>query len=223
MLYGKSHMSPTMTSHWVKMRFSRLHCVLLLLLVSSLGFSSSQSFPIGVGESANDGCLCHEGASNSTETSLVGLPAFFESNQTYDLTLVIEGITPLQANSSQGGFRLLVSEGTVDFTNPNQTQELDGGWTHTSEGNAQRAWGFTWMAPSDNTTSVEFIAFGNAVNGNGNSMGDAWNSYGVTIPGTSFDGTLTQPDVDQTYSITDFSLIIGGLFAILACLYVVIK
>jgi hypothetical protein len=223
MLYGKSHMSPTMTSHWVQMRFSRLHCVLLLLLVSSLGFSSSQSFPIGVGESANDGCLCHGGASNSTESNLVGLPAIFESNQSFNITLVVESNIAAQSNTSQGGFRLLVSDGTIEFLNSNETQELDGGWTHTSEGNSQRAWNFTWVAPQDNTTSVEFIVFGNAVNGNGNSMGDAWNSYGVTIPGSSFDGTLIQPDVDQSYSITDFSLIIGGLIAILVCLYIVVK
>jgi hypothetical protein len=223
MLYGKSHMSPTVTSLWVKMRFSRLHCVLFLLLVSSLGFSSSQSFPIGVGESANDGCLCHGSASNSSESSLVGLPTTFESNQSFNLTLVIESNIAAQSNTSQGGFRLLVSGGTIEFTNPNEAQELDGGWTHTGEGNSQRAWNFTWVAPQENTSTVEFIVFGNAVNGNGNSMGDAWNSYGVTIPGSSFDGTLIQPDVDQSYSITDFSLIIGGLIAILVCLYIVVK
>jgi|TARA_B110000908_G_scaffold35877_1_gene43021 hypothetical protein len=223
MLYGKSHMSPTVTSLWVKMRFSRLHCVLFLLLVSSLGFSSSQSFPIGVGESANDGCLCHGSASNSSESSLVGLPTTFESNQSFNLTLVIESNIAAQSNTSQGGFRLLVSGGTIEFSNPNEAQELDGGWTHTGEGNSQRAWNFTWVAPQENTSTVEFIVFGNAVNGNGNSMGDAWNSYGVTIPGSSFDGTLIQPDVDQSYSITDFSLIIGGLIAILVCLYIVVK
>ncbi|MEZ8008381.1 MAG: hypothetical protein QMC65_01920 [Candidatus Poseidoniaceae archaeon] len=216
-------MSPTVTSLWVKMRFSRLHCVLFLLLVSSLGFSSSQSFPIGVGESANDGCLCHGSASNSSESSLVGLPTTFESNQSFNLTLVIESNIAAQSNTSQGGFRLLVSGGTIEFSNPNEAQELDGGWTHTGEGNSQRAWNFTWVAPQENTSTVEFIVFGNAVNGNGNSMGDAWNSYGVTIPGSSFDGTLIQPDVDQSYSITDFSLIIGGLIAILVCLYIVVK
>ena len=220
---GKSHMSHTMTSHWVKMRFSQLHCVFLLLLFSSLGLTSSQSFPIGVGELANNGCACHGGASNSTETSLTGLPASFESNQTFELSLVIESSNELQVNASQGGFRLLVSDGIIEFDNPNESQEIDNGWTHTSEGSTQRAWNFTWTAPQDNASSVEFIVFGNAVNGNGNSMGDAWNSYGVTIPGSSFEGVLTQPDVDQTYSLSDFSLIIGGLIAILGFLYIVIK
>jgi len=216
-------MNPTMTSHWVKMRFSRLHWVLLLILFSSLGFSSGQSFPIGVGELANDGCTCHGGASNSTETSLIGLPVSFESNQTYEITLMIESSNEIQTNGSQGGFRLLVSDGTVEFENLNQSQEYEDGWTHTIAGNTQRAWNFSWTAPDDNSSTVEFIVYGNAVNGNGNSMGDAWDSYGTVIPGSSFDGTLIQPDIDQTYSLIDYSIIIGGLLAILACLYIVVK
>ena len=223
MVQGKSHMGPTMTSHWVKMRFSRLHWVFLLLLLSSLGLSSSQSFPNGVGELANDGCTCHGGASNITETSIIGLPVSFESNQTIDLALVIESSIEVQTDASQGGFRLLVSNGIIEFENLNQTQELEDGWTHTSEGNSYRVWNFSWTAPHDNSTIVEFIVYGNAVNGNENPMGDAWNSYGVTLPGSSFDGTLLQPDIDQTYSLTDFSIIIGGLFAILTCLYIVVK
>ena len=223
MVDGKSHMSPTMTSHRVKMRFSRLHCILVLFLFSSLGLSSSQSFSIGVGESANDGCTCHGGASNSTESFLVGLPESFESNQTFELTLVIESSIDLLTNATQGGFRLLVSDGNIEFDNPNESKELEDGWTHTIEGNSQRTWNFTWTAPLDNASTVEFIVFGNAVNGNGNSMGDAWDAYGVTIPGSSFDGTLIQPDAEQTYSLTDYSIIIGGLLTILVCLYIVVK
>ena len=221
--HGKSHMRPTMTSHRVKMRFNRLHCILVLLLFSSLGLSSSQSFPIGVGELANDGCACHGSASNSTESFLVGLPEFFESNQTFELTLVIESSIALQTNASQGGFRLLVSDVDIEFDNLNESQELEDGWTHTNVGNAQRTWNFTWTAPLDNASTVDFIVFGNAVNGNENPMGDAWNAYGVTIPGSSFDGALNQPDIDQTYSLIDYSIIIGGLLTILACLYIVVK
>ena len=100
---------------------------------------------------------------------------------------------------------------------------MDAGWTHTSEGNAYRSWNFTWTAPEDNTSSVEIIVHGNAVNNNENPLGDEWNSLGVTIPGSSFDGTLTQPNVNQSYSLTDYSIIIGGLIAILGFLYVAIK
>ena len=204
------------------MRFSRLHWIFLLLLFSSFGLSLSQSIPSGVGQSANNGCLCHGSASNATETTLLGLPIVFESNQTYNLTLQIES-TVEPANASQGGFRLLVNAGTIVFENQSLAQQLDDGWTHTSEGNAQRAWNFTWTSPIDNSTSAEFIVYGNAVNGNQNSMGDHWDGYGITIPGSGFDGTLAQPVVEQPYKIMDFSVIIGGLFTILVLFYFVVK
>ncbi len=204
------------------MRFSRLHWVFLLLFFSSLGLSVSQSFPAGVGQSANNGCLCHGSASNATETTLIGLPTVFESNQTYNITVHIQS-TVEQSNDSQGGFRLLVNTGTVEFENQSHAQQIDDGWTHTSAGNAQRAWNFTWTSPLDNTTSAEFVVYGNAVNGNQNSMGDHWDGYGITIPGSSFDGDLIQPTVDQPFKITDYSIIIGGLFAILILFYFVVK
>ena len=223
MIRGKSHMSPTMTSCWVKMRFSRLHCVFVLLLFSTLGITSIQSYPNGVGESADNGCMCHGSASNSTEISLIGMPTFFESNQTFHLTLQINSSVAAQSETVQGGFRLLVSDGIIEFENQSQAQEMDAGWTHTSEGNAYRSWNFTWTAPEDNTSSVEIVVHGNAVNNNENPLGDEWNSFGVTIPGSSFDGSLIQPDVNQSYSLTDYSIIIGGLIAILGFLYVAIK
>ena len=204
------------------MGFSRLHWVFVLLLFSSLGLSVSQSIPTGVGQSANNGCLCHGSASNATETTLIGLPAVFESNQTYNLTVHIQS-TVEQSNDSQGGFRFLVNAGTVMFENQSHVQQIDDGWTHTSEGNAQRVWNLTWTSPLDNTTSAEFIVYGNAVNGNQNSMGDHWDGFGITVPGSSFDGDLVQPIVDQPYNVTDYSIIIGGLLTILILFYFVVK
>ncbi len=191
-------------------------------MFSTFGLSLSQSIPSGVGESANNGCLCHGSASNSTETTLIGLPTVFESNQTYNLTLRIES-TVEQTNNSQGGFRLLVDTGTIEFENQSLAQQIDGGWTHTSQGNTQRAWNFTWTSPPDNSTSAEFVVYGNAVNGNGNPMGDHWDGYGITIPGSSFEGILIQPAVDQPYEILDYSIIIAGLFTILVLFYFVVK
>ena len=204
------------------MRFSRLHWVLVLVLFSSLGLSLTQSIPTGIGQSANNGCLCHGSASNATETTLSGVPVVFESNQTYNLTLHIQSSVE-QSNDSQGGFRLLVNTGTIEFENQSHAQQIEDGWTHTSEGNSQRVWNLTWTSPLDNTTSAEFIVYGNAVNGNQNSMGDHWDGFGITIPGSSFDGTLVQPTVDQSYELKDYSVIIGGLFGILVLFYFVVK
>ena len=181
-----------------------------------------QSIPSGIGESANNGCLCHGSASNATETTVTGIPEIYESNQTYNLTILIQSSVE-QSNASQGGFRLLVNTGFIAFENQNHAQQIDNGWTHTSEGNAQRTWNFTWTAPSDNTSSTEFIVYGNAVNGNQNSMGDHWDGFGITVPGSGFDGNLEQPTVEQPYELIDFSIIIGGLIAILVFFYVVMK
>jgi hypothetical protein len=167
--------------------------------------------------------MCHGSASNSTEISLIGIPTFFESNQTFHLSLEINSSVAAQSETVQGGFRLLVSDGIIEFENESQAQEMDAGWTHTSKGNAYRSWNFTWTAPEDNTSSVEIVVHGNAVNNNENPLGDDWNSFGVTIPGSSFDGTLIQPDVNQSFTLTDYSIIIGGLIAILGFLYVAIK
>ncbi len=223
MRQGKSHMSPTMTCCWVKMRLSRLHLGLLILFVSSLGLTPSQSYPMGIGESADGGCLCHGSASNTTEISLIGVPTLFESNQTFNLTLEINSSIDVHSENAQGGFRLLVSAGTIEFENETQVQNLDAGWTHTSEGNTHRWWNFTWTAPEDNTSAVEIIAHGNAVNGNQNQFDDAWNSYGITIPGSSFEGTIIQLNLNQSYSLIDYSIIIGGIIAILGFLYFAIK
>ena len=54
-------------------------------------------------------------------------------------------------------------------------------------------------------------------------MGDHWDGYGITVPGSSFDGDLIQPTVEQPYKIMDYSVIIGGLFAILVMFYFVVK
>ncbi|MGH7860436.1 MAG: choice-of-anchor V domain-containing protein, partial [Candidatus Binatia bacterium] len=55
---------------------------------------------------------------------------------------------------------------------------------HNAAGNKQRAWTVLWQAPNDcATSSVTFSMSGNAVNGTGNNLDDAWNhaaSVGVT-------------------------------------------
>ena len=50
---------------------------------------------------------------------------------------------------------------------------MDGGLTHTSDGNMQRSWNFTWTAPADDSVTVTMRIYGNAVNGDG-SGGDHW-------------------------------------------------
>ena len=159
-----------------------LHLVLILTIV--LVIPASQSYPNGVGEVANDGCVCHGVIRETTELIVEGLPTKYESNTSYNLTLKVNGAIENQTNSSAfGGFRMLVSHGEITLENISRGQLLDGGWTHSEEGNKFREWNFTWTSPMDNTSYVEFKIFGNAVNGNDNPYGDEWNSLLFKLPG----------------------------------------
>jgi len=78
--------------------------MLLVLLFAP----SISSLPAGVGEMGNEGCLCHEGASEATIVLISGLPEEFESNTTYNLSLQIESSIEPRSDSHQGGFRFFV-------------------------------------------------------------------------------------------------------------------
>jgi len=159
-------------------------------MVVALGSPSIQSAPTGIGSLADNGCTCHGGYSNTTQPIILGLPEKFGSNITYDLTLSVEAYSGQHSESAQGGFRLLISNGSVEIQNQSRVQFLDGGWTHTESGNQYRSWNLTWTAPSDNTTTVDFVLHGNAVNGNGNSEGDMWNSFGTVLPGAQHEDVV---------------------------------
>ncbi|MED5308135.1 MAG: hypothetical protein VYA95_02190, partial [Candidatus Thermoplasmatota archaeon] len=67
--------------------------MLLLLPVYSV-----DSFPTGVGEIGNEGCLCHGSSNANTEIIVLGLPEKFESSTNYSLQLelVNNNIQPSQ-------------------------------------------------------------------------------------------------------------------------------
>jgi hypothetical protein len=153
--------------------------MLLVLLFAP----SISSLPSGVGEMANDGCLCHGGASEATVVFISGLPVEFESNTTYNLSLQIDSSIEPSQDSHQGGFRFNVQGGgMVQFENTSEVQILEDGWTHDLAGTYQRQWNLTWTSPENSTEPVNFSLVGNAVNGNEQSDGDAWSLYDLSIP-----------------------------------------
>ena len=192
-------------------------------MVVALGSPSIQSAPTGIGSLADNGCTCHGGYSNTTQPTILGLPEEFESNVTYNLTLSVEAYSGQHSESAQGGFRLLISNGSVEIQNQSRVQFLDGGWTHTKSGNQYRSWNLSWTAPSDNSTTVDFVLHVNAVNGNGNSDGDMWNSIGYTLPGTQYDGEVVQLDLSDELDNRQYTILYGGLLALLFFLYYAIK
>lgn len=194
--------------------------MLLVLLFAP----SISSLPSGVGEMANDGCLCHGGASEATVVFISGLPVEFESNTTYNLSLQIDSSIEPSQDSHQGGFRFNVQGGgMVQFENASEVQILEDGWTHDLAGTYQRQWNLTWTSPENSTEPVKFSLVGNAVNGNEQSDGDGWSSHVVTIP--HVDGPPVREDVSNQSDIdaVDWTVFVAGLATLAFFLFRVLK
>ena len=194
--------------------------MLLVLLFAP----SISSLPSGVGEMANDGCLCHGGASEATVVFISGLPVEFESNTAYNLSLQIDSSIEPSQDSHQGGFRFNVQGGgMVQFENASEVQILEDGWTHDLAGTYQRQWNLTWTSPENSTEPVKFSLVGNAVNGNEQSDGDGWSSHVVTIP--HVDGPPVEEVMSSQSDIgaLDWTVFCAGLAALAFFLVRVLK
>tara|TARA_S200000501_G_scaffold104104_1_gene97494 strand:- start:2433 stop:3074 length:642 start_codon:yes stop_codon:yes gene_type:complete len=191
---------------------------LLIIFCLVVIIPPSDSFPNGVGKEGSSGCLCHGGNSDLTYLEIEGLPEKFESSTSYNLTLnIFSEIEIASENSSKGGFRINISHGVISFENQSHGSFLEDSWTHTEEGNKFRSWNFTWISPEDNSSSVEFKIFGNAVNGNGDPYGDSWNYLDFKLGGVEYfdDLSVTVKDYQiQTYeAIILATVFIGLLYA----------
>ena len=184
-----------------------------IILAFFLIIPATQSYPHGVGEAADRGCVCHGTIQEATEIIVEGLPEKFESNTSYNGVLRISNDDQdFTNNSANGGFRMLSSHGELVFDDSVKTQKLDDGWTHTNEGNKFREWNFTWISPMDNTSYVEIKIYGNAVNGDGYSSGDAWNSLIIKVPGVeNFDELKSMGASDEFEPYEKFILGIASL------------
>tara|TARA_B100001778_G_C18479959_1_gene579844 strand:- start:94 stop:735 length:642 start_codon:yes stop_codon:yes gene_type:complete len=191
---------------------------LLIIFCLVVIIPPSDSFPNGVGKEGSSGCLCHGGNSDLTYLEIEGLPEKFESSTSYNLTLnIFSEIEIASENSSKGGFRINISHGVISFENESYGSFVEDSWTHTEEGNKFRSWNFTWISPEDNSSSVEFKIFGNAVNGNGDPYGDSWNYLDFKLGGVEYfdDLSVTVKDYQiQTYeAIILATVFIGLLYA----------
>ena len=191
--------------------------IALAILLSLIG--NSQALPEGIGDRADDGCLCHGGSDDSTTVSLVGLPEVYNSSMEYNLTLTIE--SPVELNEVQGGFRILISQGELIGEG---WQILDEGYTHTTEINDRRQWDAVWVAPEADDELATFVIHGNAVNGNGAVSDDEWNSITIAIPGPNYTGEVVTPEL-STKEISDIQITVGviGIIALCALAFYAIK
>jgi hypothetical protein len=131
----------------------------------------------GITGVTSSGCTCHGAQSSATTLSLSGNTTT-RAGQTLNLTVVV-------AHSSQqaAGVNIAVKDqqgqnvGTLAPATGSGLQLSNGELTHQQPktmSNGQAAFSFTWTAPSTPGTYT-LRAAGNAVNGNGNTSGDAWN------------------------------------------------
>jgi len=198
--------------------------LLVSLLFFILLFSSplAQSVPSGVGDIANDGCLCHGAKSLSTSVILDGIPSQWAANNSYEMSIILNSSIEIsdKDNARLGGFRLMVDDGEVIFAENNHTQVINEGYTHTSSGNQYRQWNFTWTAPSSNDSAVNFVVFGNAVNSNDQSTGDAWNYYSTTVAGEGFTGVIEEsPDYSDEIQNSEIALLLFAVISLVGLFY----
>ena len=194
--------------------------VIVLTLLAQVAVSA----PSGIGSAANEGCLCHGEKNTNTNVELHGLPESFESNTSYNFSIVVTSQTiPQNTNGESGGFRLLVTGGSIFF---NETegliQVLDGGWTHTELGNTVRMWNLSLMSPEDNTSYVDLTVYGNAVNGNQASTGDEWNSLDLRLPGTQYEGEMLGEKTDE-FNPLDYTVGIVSMLVLVGLLIITIR
>ena len=197
----------------------------LLPLVFVLLLPWASSAPQGIGDIAGQGCICHGSLDASTELILVGLPAEFESNTSYNFSLEVRSSkVSISPGQEAGGFRIDISSGDLQFNNTvGHIQELEEGWTHTDSGNKVRVWNFVYISPSDNTTFTDITINANAVNGNDQSTGDAWNGTIIRIPGTAYVGDLEPPIKDESLGALDYAVGSTALVGLLAIAFIIIK
>ena len=177
---------------------------LLALLFILVLAGQSYAFPTGADDRGDNGCLCHGGSDDSTTVTLSGLPEMYNSSQEYNVTLTIE--SPVEMNEVQGGFRILVSHGEIVGEG---WQDIDNGYTHTSEINDRRVWDAVWIAPEETDKLATFVIHGNAVNGNDEASGDEWDSQSIAVPGPNYTGDVAAPELSS--SPNNFKLAIGGI------------
>ena len=193
---------------------------LLVLLVLLACIGQTQARTDGIGKDGNDGCICHRASDDTTIISLEGLPEVYNSSQQYELVLTIE--SPVEENDVKGGFRILISQGNMT----GEVEELDDGYTHNNSLNKQRVWNITWIAPLEDDKLATFVIHGNAVNGNGNPLGDKWNSISMAIPGPNYTGEVKAPELKNSdYEISGVQMAVGviGIIAVVTLAYFAIK
>ena len=170
---------------------------LIAILVAITAFPTGNGVPTGITDENTtntviaNGCTCHNTNPETTSSVIVNLtlPANFTSGETYTIILNISGgPNDLVEGDNRGGFFVTVSDGELSpIANDTLVQKPFGftHLTHTEDGNDYREWTFEWTAPGKDDISVQFVAYGNSVNGADSQKNDYWNKQTISLYGVN--------------------------------------
>lgn len=145
---------------------------LLILVTGSLGGQASS-------DGKNSGCFCHSGGPGGTVTiTLNGLPEAYIIGESYQVNV---SISHSSLQSDEGGIWISVDQGSL-ITNDANLKLESGDLLHTNaiSGALAVSWIFNWTAP-DNAAPVNFSVVALVADGQGDALGDSWETMTLTI------------------------------------------
>ena len=87
-----------------------------LLVIIGIALIATPQFTAekgGINSRADDGCYCHT-PSDATSITITGLPDLFNASTEYNLTITVAN-DAITGDANQGGFRLIVNQGTLVY------------------------------------------------------------------------------------------------------------
>lgn len=182
--------------------------IFLGLIAGYLVFSSSSAGQMGVSTTGCGGGGCHT-SSTATTISLTGIPAGgWVAGQTYSMILTVSN-----SAQSKAGFDLSITSGTMSNA-PANTMLMGGTELHHTSpltmASGVASWSFSWTAPMTGS-AVTFNIAGNAVNGNTNSTGDAYNTAALTFNVAAASATAPSVANGGVTAITQTTATVNGV------------
>lgn len=201
----------------------------LLLLVPQIIIAFSSGAPNGRTGAPGEGLCsdCHGSAVGDGSIALSGVPANYDLNQSYTLTVTLE-----DQGQSRWGFELTAVDGSNNgagsftITDAVNTQLSDSPppskdyvkqtntGTYNGTVNGPVTWNFDWQAPSSNIGAIAFYVAGNAANGNGSTSGDFIYTTSETTqpPAQTCQGICGDANDDTDVNVSDAVKIINYVF-----------
>jgi hypothetical protein len=168
-----------MKTNYLKLFFS---IILTIVLYTTLTSYSNTGGGV-MSNNSQAGCNCHGGANANTIINVAGLPTPAQGYTMGQIYPVV--VTVGNASKISSGINLSVTTGTITNLGAGLTAVSATSIRHSAP-KAMVAgtvtYTFDWVAPTTSSNTLFLYASANATNGNGNSTGDAYNTYNLNVP-----------------------------------------